>query len=419
MPRPKFKPSIGLAPVTSGFLGYDPELDLVYELPPLVGFTAELADGSRTEEEITALLALILPEESRAAIPIWFAEGYKSGLLVDCETAPPHWLDAGELNQLARKLQRGNRPELALECQRRAAEQAPGDAAQWFQLGLLAQMAKRREDTVAAYARYLELKPDDAYTRHRLHVLRGEPAPERVSNEGVAQEFDSFSALYDVNMRQKLKYEAPERLQEKLWQQMGLSSDTDHTARNRVVRNEELRSGEAANGKAGSGLAILDLGCGTGLNGMGLRPRAGYLAGIDLSPRMLALAKERGIYDLLEESEIVRWLEDQAGNGHAASLFDLITACDCLEYFGDLMRVVQGVASRLRPGGWFGFTVERGESYPHTLMETGRYTHHERHIREAASAFGLEVRLLEEGFLREEAGAPVTGLYAVLHKPAA
>jgi hypothetical protein len=28
----------------------------------------------------------------------------------------------------------------------------------------------------------------------------------------------------------------------------------------------------------------------------------------------------------------------------------------------------------------------------------------------------LEVRLLEEGFLRAEAGAPVTGLYSVLHE---
>lgn len=419
MPRPKFKPSIGLVPVANGFLGYDPERDLVHELPPLVGFAAELADGSRTEEEITALLALLLPEESRATIPSWFAGGYKSGLLLDCEPAPPHWLDADELNQLACKLQCGNRPELALECQRMAAEQAPGDAAQWFQLGRLAQMAKRREDSAAAYARYLELKPNDAYTRHRLDALRGEPAPERISNEAVAHEFDRFSASYEIHVREKLKYEAPERLQEKLWHQMGLARDTDNTVRNRAVRNEEVRSGEAGNGKAGSGLVILDLGCGTGLNGMGLRPRAGYLAGIDLSPRMLALAKERGIYDLLEESEIVRWLEDQAGNGHAPALFDLITACDCLEYFGDLMRVVQGVASRLRPGGWFGFTVECGESYPHTLMETGRYTHHERHIREAAAAFGLEVGLLEEGFLREEAGAPVTGLYTVLHKPAA
>lgn len=409
MPRPKFKPSIGLVPVANGFLGYDPERDLVHELPPLVGFAAELADGSRTEEEITALLALLLPEESRAAIPSWFAEGYKSGLLVDCEPAPPHWLDAGELNQLACKLQCGNRPELALECQRMAAEQAPGDAAQWFQLGRLAQMVKRREDSAAAYARYLELKPDDAYTRHRLDALRGEPAPDRISNEAVAHEFDRFSASYEIHMREKLKYEAPERLQEKLWQQMGLASDMDSK-----VRNEEV-----GNGKAAGGLAILDLGCGTGLNGMGLRPRADYLGGIDLSPRMLALAKERCIYDLLEESEIVRWLENQAGNDHAPALFDLIAACDCLEYFGDLMRVMRGVASRLRPDGWFGFTVECGENYPHTLMETGRYTHHERHIREAAAAFGLEVRLLEEEFLREEIGAPVTGLYAVLHKPAA
>ena len=126
MPRPKFKPSIGLVPVANGFLGYDPVLDLVHELPPLVGFAAELADGSRTEEEITALLAQLLPEECGTSLPAWFAEGYKSGLLVDCEPAPPHWLDVGELSQLALKLQCGNRPELALECQRMAVEQAPG-----------------------------------------------------------------------------------------------------------------------------------------------------------------------------------------------------------------------------------------------------------------------------------------------------
>jgi predicted TPR repeat methyltransferase len=407
MSCPKFKPTIGLVPVTSGFLGYDPEQDKVHEFPPLVGLTAELADGSRTEEEITALLAPLLPAESRAGLSAWFAEGYRSGLLGDWEPAPPLWLDADQLTQLARKLENRGRPELALECQKCAAEQAPGNADLWFRLGLMAQIAQRQEDSVAAYTRYLELKPDDAYTRHKLAALRGEPAPERVCNEGVAQEFDGFSSHYDTSMREKLKYEAPERMQEKLWQQIGLAGETDN------------RNGDAGNGKAGNGLAILDLGCGTGLNGMGLKPRAGYMAGIDLSPRMLALAKVRGIYDHLEESEIVGWLEHPVDNDHVPALFDLITACDCMEYFGDLMRVMQGVASRLQPGAWFGFTVERGESYPHTLTATGRYTHHERHIRQAAAAAGLEVRLLEEGFLREEAGAPVTGLYAVLHKPAA
>lgn len=404
MSHPKFKPSIGLVPVASGFLGYDPEQDKVHEFPPLVGLTAELADGSRTEEEITSLLAALLPAESRAGLSAWFAEGYRSGLLGDWEPAPPLWLDADQLTQLARKLENRGRPELALECQKCAAEQAPENADLWFRLGLMAQIAKRREDSVAAYERYLELKPDDAYTRHKLRALRGEPAPERVCDEGVAQEFDGFSSHYDTSMREKLKYEAPERLQEKLWKQIGLASDT----------GDALRDGAAGNGPA-----ILDLGCGTGLNGVGLRSRAGFLAGIDLSPRMLALAKERGIYDHLEESEIVHWLEHPRDNNHAPALFDLITACDCMEYFGDLMRVMQGVASRLCPGGRFGFTVERGEIYPHALMATGRYTHHERHILEAAAACGLEVQLFEEGFLREEAGAPVNGLYAVLHKPAA
>ena len=317
MPRPKFKPSIGLVPVANGFLGYDPEQDLVHELPPLVGFAAELADGSRTEEEITALLALLLPEESRAGHSILVRRGVQIRPARGREPAAPHWLDAGELNQLARKLQCGNRLELALECQRMAAEQAPGDAAQWFQLGRLTQMAKRREDSVAAYARYLELKPDDAYTRHRLHVLRGEPSPDRISNEAVAHEFDRFSAVYDTKYAGEPEVRGPGAAAGKALAADGLGQQHRQHSKKR-----EKSSG--GNGKAGSGLAILDLGCGTGLNGMGLRPRAGYLAGIDLSPRMLALAKERGIYDLLEESEIVRWLEDKAGTGHAPALFDLL-----------------------------------------------------------------------------------------------
>ncbi|HEY6488634.1 MAG: hypothetical protein WCC26_17970 [Terracidiphilus sp.] len=36
MPRPEFKPSIGLVPVANAFLGYDPEQDLVHDLSPLV-----------------------------------------------------------------------------------------------------------------------------------------------------------------------------------------------------------------------------------------------------------------------------------------------------------------------------------------------------------------------------------------------
>ena len=98
----------------------------------------------------------------------------------------------------------------------------------------------------------------------------------------------------------------------------------------------------------------------------------------------------------------MRWLEDQAGNGHAPALFDLITACDCLEYFGDLRRVVQvcGVCGSGRVGG-SASTVECGESYPHTLMEIWLpITHHElAHPRGRLGLLELEVRrCLKRGF---------------------
>jgi predicted TPR repeat methyltransferase len=60
--------------------------------------------------------------------------------------------------------------------------------------------------------------------------------------------------------------------------------------------------------------------------------------------------------------------------------------------------------------------MERGETYPFRLTDTGRYAHHPDHVREAAAAAGLAVAWMEEAFLRMEYGVPVTGLFAVLKK---
>jgi predicted TPR repeat methyltransferase len=384
MPRLKINPAIGLTPVINGYLGYNAEADRLYELPPLA---AGLIDGSRTEDEIVALA----PEESRESICVWLAEGYRSGLLVDGEPEPARWLSARELHELADKLAHWERLDLAIEVQEKAAERAPGEAEHWNQLGLMLQIYGQREKAVEAYTRYLELRPEDAYTRHRLTAMKGEKAPERASDESMVQEFDYFSANYDAKMRERLRYEAPEQLIELLWSEVGDATDLD----------------------------LLDLGCGTGLVGVGLKPKAAFLAGIDISSGMLALARERGIYDLLEEAEITGWLESGGASGDAVRTFDAVTACDCLVYFGDLSRVVQSVAKRLKPGGWFAFTVERGDENPHKLMDSGRYKHHGKHVREAAAHAGLEVASIEEGYLRYEGGAQVMGLYTVLQKPVA
>ena len=61
-------------------------------------------------------------------------------------------------------------------------------------------------------------------------------------------------------------------------------------------------------------LAILDLGCGTGLAGLAFQPLAARLDGVDLSPAMIEKARARGIYDHLDVAD----LETRAGGAGPA-----------------------------------------------------------------------------------------------------
>ena len=75
-------------------------------------------------------------------------------------------------------------------------------------------------------------------------------------------------------------------------------------------------------------------------------------------------------------------------------------------------------ANRLLPGGHILFTVEKGAGASFNLTDSGRYTHSEQHIRSVAKNADLEVLAIEEGYLRQEYGEPVTGLITLLGKPA-
>ncbi|MDP6581628.1 MAG: methyltransferase domain-containing protein, partial [Vicinamibacterales bacterium] len=149
-------------------------------------------------------------------------------------------------------------------------------------------------------------------------------------------------------------------------------------------------------------------GCGTGLGGALWRAKAAHLVGVDLSAEMVARSRTRAIYDRLETAEITRWLAQTASD-----LFDLVLACDTLIYFGDLAQVVEPAAKKLRPGGLLGFTVERGDTDPFRLSDSGRFTHHPNHVTSVAANAGLTLLSLDETTVRYEYGEPVTGLIAV------
>ena len=90
---------------------------------------------------------------------------------------------------------------------------------------------------------------------------------------------------------------------------------------------------------------------------------------------------------------------------------------DCLIYFGDLNRIVNAAAKRVKKGGLFAFSLERGARYPFHLTDTGRYTHSADHVRDVATNAGLTVMRLDESFLRMEYGAEVIGLFVLLYQP--
>jgi predicted TPR repeat methyltransferase len=387
MSNPALNPSVLISPVADGYLAYDPRLDRLHQLNAVAALIAELCNGTRTVAEISGLVAPLLPEGAAGGVERWIEAATREGLIVTgggTETTPRE-LSPQELGKLAERLRSHGKVQAAFLCRRRAAELLPEDAEAWCHYGDIAHIAGRRDDARAAYRHYLELNPGDAEIRHILVALNDDEPPPRVPDECIQQLYERFSAFYDANMRDELGYEGPERLEEVLGPELG---DAD-------------------------GLSVLDLGCGSGLAGLKLRPRAAHLTGIDLSPEMIALAKSRNIYDRLETSEITAWLAKAEPHG---AQYDLVVACDTMIYFGDIAPVARAVERILKPGGLFVFTVERGEHAPFRLADSGRYAHHPDHIRDVARAAGLALTRLNEGFLRTEYGADVMALCAALRK---
>jgi predicted TPR repeat methyltransferase len=236
----------------------------------------------------------------------------------------------------------------------------------------------RLEDAATLYREWLAVDPDNPVIRHHLAACSGAAVPARASDAYVARTFDAFAASFDANLS-ALGYRAPALV-------AGL-----------------LHELLPATGRA---LAVLDLGCGTGLCGPLVRDRARHLSGCDLSAGMLEKARRRQVYDALHQAELVAHL-----NAHKQS-FDALVCADTLCYFGDLAEALGAAAGALRRGGVLVFTVESladGHQAGFALLPHGRYAHHADHLRQALRQGGLLLREMRQEVLRQEAGRPVVG----------
>jgi predicted TPR repeat methyltransferase len=271
----------------------------------------------------------------------------------------------------------GRLDEAALQLAR-VLTQHPGFGAAWALLGHVEKDRGQRDAARAAFERAIANGADDPTNRWCLAALGGAPAPENAPRGYVQALFDGYANDFDRHLVDVLGYRTPEA----------------------VVRL-------VADGAPWR--SALDLGCGTGLCGPGLKAIAARVAGIDLSTEMLAKARERGDYDELVAGDIVEHLQ------RTERRHDVVVAADVFVYVGELEPVFAGVRRVLDAGGRFAFSIEAGdEGVPFALHSGFRYAHGERYVRALAQAHGFGLRAWERVKLREEQRRPIEGFVVCL-----
>lgn len=274
----------------------------------------------------------------------------------------------------------------AAELLEQALELTPRYASAWFALG---EIREKLGDVGGAIAAFGKAREADAEDRHGalLNLVRLKAAEASgMPPAYVRTLFDHYAPDFDRSLTEGLNYQAP-----------ALLLAAVETAANKVGRPAHFG-------------AMLDLGCGTGLAGAAFRSKADKLVGIDLSPRMVDVARDKDTYDRLAVSDLLEFLSAERTAGQA---YDLVVAADVFAYLPDLAPVAAAAAPVLAPGGFFAFTVETHSGEGVVLAEALRFAHSADHVRAVIESAGLKLLSLDSAVTRTEKGMPVPGLVAV------
>lgn len=269
---------------------------------------------------------------------------------------------------LALTLQELDKTEAAIDHYRAVLEQSPDHKSSLNNLAYLLHKGEENEAAAEFYRRLLAINPEHSAAAHMLAAVSGE-TPGSVPSDYVEAVFDNYND-YETSLVEKLQCRIPEKLVHHYLSFTG----------------EKRQNGDC-----------LDLGCGTGLAGVGFAPYCGSLCGVDLSASMLESAKQKEVYDRLVKSEIVDFLLEEKSN------WDLFIAADVFTYLGELGPIFDACRKRASDSSLLLFTVESlPENNGYKLMSTGRIAHSKNYIKTAAEENGWQVARIIDTSLRKE-----------------
>jgi len=284
--------------------------------------------------------------------------------------------------------------QAAVEILDQTLAQAYHFTAAWHLYGLAQEALGHKEDAATAWRQCLDLDPNDHFGA-RLDLARiGAMAAEQATSENFSGAlFDAYADRFDSHLTQTLQYNAPELLKAALF---------------RCCSNA---------GRPFQFEAVYDLGCGTGLMGEAIREETGFLAGCDLSPRMIERARAKTkadgspLYDKLAVAGLTSFLTSRPD--HSA---DLVIAADVFVYLGELGPSFAQSARVLEPGGLLAFTVQSHEGSGVVVGEDRRFAHAEAWLRQRLKKTKFTPLLVEAVSTRQDRGLAVPGLLVVAER---
>lgn len=272
----------------------------------------------------------------------------------------------------------------ALSAFERAAALEPGLHEAWSHQGHMLREMDRPADAARCYQRALALGADAPLHQYYLSALGQQALVDHAPAAYVQALFDQYAGDFEQHLVGQLGYQGHRRLIECL--PAACPPQFGH---------------------------VLDLGCGTGLCGPLVRPRARRLTGVDLSPAMIEQSRATGAYDALVQADLLQYL---AGEPEPA---DLVLAADVFIYVGRLEPVFEALGRWVRPGGWLAFTVEEASGPDAVQLQASlRYAHALPYLDALAERHGWRRDVLERAPLRLNQAEALMGCYLVLQKRA-
>jgi len=227
----------------------------------------------------------------------------------------------------------------------------------------------------------LRLQPQNTAIQYTIEALSKNQLLLAAPPDYITTLFDAYADHYEPHLLQALDYQVPALLLE-IFKSTRPSSLFD----------------------------IADLGCGTGLCGVAFKPLAKTMVGVDLSEKMLNIAKQKNIYNDLVRNDLTVFLSDK----HQA--YDLLLAGDTLVYMGDLEAIFKAANAALRPQGYFLFNTEISDTANYTMNQSGRFAHQQSYLEKLAAQHHFEIVLYKNVITRLQNNEPVYGHLYMLRK---